>query len=167
MKMLRLQLLCLVILAAVYDLCVWRQYNPELPSWLTMGQKYEFGALTPREHYSFAMALCSQRAPSEHDLKEAIQHLEAIPKDGGRSAYLAAKQLPIVRLRLDRPAEYEAMMQVAKARYERCAAQVQAEALAESEKRGKKPYPFRDTTGKCFVPLCGNYVAERCSDPMP
>jgi hypothetical protein len=31
--MLRLQLLCLVVLAAVYDLCVWRQYNPELPSW--------------------------------------------------------------------------------------------------------------------------------------
>jgi len=38
MKMLRLQLLCLVVLAAVYDLCVWREYNQEPPSWFAKAE---------------------------------------------------------------------------------------------------------------------------------
>src|SRR5215469_1350388 len=161
MKMLRRQLLCLVVLALLYDLCVWREYHPELPSWLVLDQPYDFAALTPRQHYGFAMSLWSQQTPSRNDLEEAIRHLEAIHEDSPDSD--VGKRLALIRLQLDRPAEYQATMHAAQVRYASCAAQVQAEALAESAKRGK-PCPARNLDGTCYVPMCGNYIQQRCWD---
>jgi len=147
--------ICAVLVAAWPLYSMWHKYE----------QAREFANLTPRQHYGLAMSLWSQQTPSRSDLREAIRHLEAIHEDSSDS--YVGKRLALIRLQLDRPAEYQAMMQAAQARYERCAAQVQAEALAESAKR-RRPCPFKNPRdGKCIALTCGNYIVERCWDFPP
>lgn len=96
--------------------------------------------------------------PTTGDLKNAIRHLEAIPQDS--DVFMrAAKSLPHLRLKRDRPQDFLALEE---SRYRSCIAKATTE-VYEQVARERPCRHLLTSHGRCVTSVCTTGLSEACA----